>query len=60
MKNKFAITYISWVISLSLYIWFCSLASNTEEQFLFLLSFGTMVSMLVFCTILMFLSEKLD
>ncbi|MHA2268928.1 MAG: hypothetical protein ACXAB8_14115 [Promethearchaeota archaeon] len=60
MKVNFCTVYVLWIISLSLYIWVCSLATNTQDQFLFLVSIGTMVSMLFFCSILVFFAEKLD
>jgi len=61
MKHKFAITYVLWVVSLVLYIHICDRILQTDRiLFLYFLSFGTMVSMLVFCSILMFFSEALD
>jgi len=60
MKYKFTITYVVWIVSLILYIYICSIASETQEQFFLLLSWGLMVFMIIFCTILMLYSEKTD
>jgi len=58
MKHKFIITFVTWVLSLIIYIYVCYEASATQEQFLYLMSFGTMVSMIFFCCILSLFSEK--
>ena len=60
MKNKFLITYASWLISLILYMYISFRASVTQEQFFYLLTIGTMVSMLFFCFTLMLFTDNVN
>ncbi|KKN39196.1 hypothetical protein LCGC14_0745800 [marine sediment metagenome] len=52
MKNKFFTVYFLLVLSTIFYTYISSIASKTQEQFYFLLSFGLMISMFFFlCTL---------
>ncbi|MFW9896728.1 MAG: hypothetical protein ACFFD7_13060 [Candidatus Thorarchaeota archaeon] len=57
---KFFAIYVLWVISLVTYIWICSLATNTQDQFLFAVTFGTMCIMMFFCAWLAFATGTLE
>jgi hypothetical protein len=54
MEHKFIIVYLSWILSTLLYVFVCSIASETQEQFYLLLSFGLMIAFFVFLCLLTF------
>ena len=52
MKHKFFIVYFSFVLTIIIYINISFIASETQEQFYFLLSFGLSIAMFIFLCVL--------